>query len=283
MTRKQDLQNTVLDLSHKVVKSFYSRRTETILPLLDEQFLWIGSRSFQWTEGAAAFGQLKRGEGESTSVPDIGNEYYNILSSDGKSWVVCGRFTVSLRVDADVICRLLIRVTLVWSQKGERFSLLHLHSSCAKDYPPTGNSSQETRSFCQYLHENLHENAVSRDMTPETSIRLSLRDEAGHLHYLTSSEILYVKASNQWCHIVTAFDQFLSFGSLTSFEEKLPGFLRIHRSYLVNSQAIEKLRFNRVYLWNHEELPVSKKRYQEIKKVFKPSPPPESLTPPILF
>ena len=68
-------------------------------------------------------------------------------------------------------------------------------------------------------------------MTPETSIRLSLRDEAGHLHYLTSSEILYVKASNQWCHIVTAFDQFLSFGSLTSFEEKLPGFLRIHRSY----------------------------------------------------
>ena len=92
-----------------------------------------------------------------------------------------------------------------------------------------------------------------------------------------------MKASNQWCHIVTAFDQFLSFGSLTSFEEKLPGFLRIHRSYLVNNQAIEKLRFNRVYLWNHEELPVSKKRYQEIKKVFKPSPPQESLTPPILF
>ena len=60
-----------------------------------------------------------------------------------------------------------------------------------------------------------------------------------------------------------------------------PGIL--NRSYLVNSQAIEKLRFNRVYLWNHEELPVSKKRYQEIKKVFKPSPPPESLTPPILF
>ena len=49
MTRKQDLQNTVLDLSHKVVKSFYSRRTETILPLLDEQFLWIGSLSFQGT------------------------------------------------------------------------------------------------------------------------------------------------------------------------------------------------------------------------------------------
>ncbi len=120
MTRKQDLQNTVLDLSHKVVKSFYSRRTETILPLLDEQFLWIGSLSFQWTEGPAAFGQLKRSEGASTSVPDIGNEYYNILSSDGRTWVVCGRFTVSLRVDADVICRLLIRVTLVWSQKGER-------------------------------------------------------------------------------------------------------------------------------------------------------------------
>ena len=87
MTRKQDLQNTVLDLSHKVVKSFYSRRTETILPLLDEQFLWIGSLSFQWTEGPAAFGQLKRSEGASTSVPDIGNEYYNILSSDGRTWV----------------------------------------------------------------------------------------------------------------------------------------------------------------------------------------------------
>ena len=43
------------------------------------------------------------------------------------------------------------------------------------------------------------------------------------------------------------------------------GFLRIQKSYLVNMAHIKKLNFDHVLLSNGEELPVSQKRYAQLK------------------
>ena len=54
---------------------------------------------------------------------------------------------------------------------------------------------------------------------------------------------------------------------MAELEEQLAlaGFLRVHKSYLVNMRYIEKLNYNGVLLVNKEELPISQKRYSEIK------------------
>ena len=56
-------------------------------------------------------------------------------------------------------------------------------------------------------------------------------------------------------------------GKLEDLENELEsdGFLRIQKSYLVNMAHIKKLNYDKVVLSNGEELPVSQKRYAQIK------------------
>lgn len=46
------------------------------------------------------------------------------------------------------------------------------------------------------------------------------------------------------------------------------GFLRVHKSYLVNMEYIEILQYGKVRLKNSVELPVSKNNYTEIKQQY---------------
>ena len=178
--------------------------------------------------------------------------------------MVCGHFLTTLHPGGKPL-RFFIRVTLVWRRRGEQFSLLHLHSSHTEDTGFPLNLPEENGSFCQYVRSRFYEEDRGEK---DSDSSICLKDESGRLHYLNPSEILYLKASNQWCHVVTVFERFLTFGSLTGFEKLLPDFLRIHRSYLVNRRALEKLRYNKAVLLNQETLPVSKRRYCQIKKLF---------------
>lgn len=57
------------------------------------------------------------------------------------------------------------------------------------------------------------------------------------------------------------------YGRMEDLTEELEpeGFLRIQKSYLVNMAHIKKLNFDHVLLSNGEELPVSQKRYAQLK------------------
>ncbi len=59
----------------------------------------------------------------------------------------------------------------------------------------------------------------------------------------------------------------LMFTIMDELEEQLTsaGFLRVHKSYLVNMRYIEKLNYNKLLLVNGKELPVSPRRYSEVK------------------
>jgi DNA-binding LytR/AlgR family response regulator len=72
-------------------------------------------------------------------------------------------------------------------------------------------------------------------------------------------DILYVEAMKDYTRVITAARQFLVLTTLGSMQERLPpqNFIRIHRSYIVNIDKIERVKGNKVYLPAHE-LPLGK-------------------------
>ena len=60
------------------------------------------------------------------------------------------------------------------------------------------------------------------------------------------------------------------YASITQMEDTLSpiGFLRVHKSYLVNMEYIETLQYGKVRLKSSVELPVSKNNYTEIKQQY---------------
>lgn len=63
------------------------------------------------------------------------------------------------------------------------------------------------------------------------------------MHKLKVEEILYIKSELDYVSIVTEKEQLLFLDSLNNWEEKMQpyDFIRIHRSYIVNSKRIHKI------------------------------------------
>ncbi len=65
----------------------------------------------------------------------------------------------------------------------------------------------------------------------------------GSLVKLSTDDILYAQAFDNYCNIITANDKFLLTHTLKSVEEKLEkyNFFRVHRSFLVNLSAVQMI------------------------------------------
>jgi DNA-binding LytR/AlgR family response regulator len=77
------------------------------------------------------------------------------------------------------------------------------------------------------------------------------------MHKLKVEEILYIKSELDYVSIVTEKEQLLFLDSLNNWEKKMKpyDFIRIHRSYIVNSKRIHKVSASKVTV-NTIEIPV---------------------------
>lgn len=90
---------------------------------------------------------------------------------------------------------------------------------------------------------------------------------------LYTDNILYVesrKHKSVFFYLETEIVNYQIYDKLDTIEEKLSGcgFLRIHKSYLVNLKHIRKISNYAVMLDTGEELPVPRLRYQAVKEAF---------------
>ncbi len=76
--------------------------------------------------------------------------------------------------------------------------------------------------------------------------------------------IFYIKAEGDYTSLYRQDDRLLVSHSMKYWESKLPQnqFFRIHKSYLINTQCIEKVSGNTVILNNGNEIPIGRK-YKE--------------------
>ena len=85
---------------------------------------------------------------------------------------------------------------------------------------------------------------VRKGRTPcsDQSTRLTVT-KGGKKHFLSSIEIAYLMAKDDYSYIYTDDARYLSTSSLTALEEKLEpaGFFRVHRRYLINLSKIRSV------------------------------------------
>lgn len=103
--------------------------------------------------------------------------------------------------------------------------------------------------------------------------RVLIRDGA-RVHVVASSSIDYLEAQDDYVQICAEGRQYLKHGRLSEFEAQLDAgvFVRIHRSYIVNVGAIERI--EAVSKDNHcavlrggARLPISRSGYQKVRDV----------------
>lgn len=117
---------------------------------------------------------------------------------------------------------------------------------------------------------------VRRGRTPcsDQSTRLTVT-KGGKKHFLSSMDIAYLMAKDDYSYIYTNDSRYLSTSSLTALEEKLDsaGFFRVHRRYLINLgriRSVEPTTGGTLELTIDDDegtkIPVSRRRVSALKR-----------------
>lgn len=121
---------------------------------------------------------------------------------------------------------------------------------------------------------------VEADLYTALSISLSKNKEktktftlksGAELINLDMSNLLYLEAEGVYTRIVCEEKSHLYRSSLQNTMEELPvsTLTQIHRSFVVNTKQIEKIRSNTVYIGN-QKLPISRTYKKQIMEIFQP-------------
>lgn len=109
--------------------------------------------------------------------------------------------------------------------------------------------------------------------SPEQQNRIVVKD-GNKIKIIPVSHIHYLEAADDYVKIVNAEGSFLKKRTMSFFEQSLTGwhFVRIHRSYIVNTQLITRIDAyekdgHLVLLNTGAKLPVSKTGYSKLKEV----------------
>lgn len=82
----------------------------------------------------------------------------------------------------------------------------------------------------------------------------------GDLHRVPVQKIVYIQSLREYLRYQMMDKKLIVYGSLFKEEENLSsnGFIRVHKSYLVNKNHIARISGNQIYLSNEEPIPIGR-------------------------
>ena len=112
------------------------------------------------------------------------------------------------------------------------------------------------------------EKVIQQYQANQKAERILVRD-GNNIHIISIKDILWLEAQDDYVAIKTKDDMFLKLDRLSKYEELLAPqkFRRVHRSYLVNIDQIERIeKQNTAILKTGERIPVSRSGYNRFFK-----------------
>ncbi len=143
--------------------------------------------------------------------------------------------------------------------------IYHLHFSNIDTQLVNGDvfPIETSRETYDYVRRILHAGRRSGMLPSRVVVK-----EGMLLHYLDPNDILFIEAQGKHCLVVQVGKQMLVLNELLSeVEAQLPGvFIRVHRSYVVNSTYIQSVERYSLVLTDGTRIPIPKQRFTQIKR-----------------
>lgn len=156
----------------------------------------------------------------------VSHHHYHLNTAGRNTAVVTGQYAVQSRI---------FYLTAVWVLECCKLKLLHFHIS-----PMVPEKSHHHTDPCH----------------------LKLFGKHGENYFVRPEEITYIEAENMTCHIHCCTKALHVTQSLNQISTALPRyFLRIHRSFIVNSQCVKKVRRYEAELADGAVVPIPEKKY----------------------
>lgn len=245
------------ELTRQVIEDFYHQDSETIVKKLHKDVTWIGTADGQCVKGRGPVSEFIR----RIDVPrcEIPEREYQAVANNDNLYVVAGWMKVATSQESNEILSAVQRITFIWKAEEEQFWLLHFHVSNpiefqrGDEYFPHS-AGKETFQYVKKLLRQKRRRLIACGKNDQT-------------HVIWNKEIVYIEAENTDSLIHCLHRDVLSRESISDLEKKVgEGFIKTHRSFIVNSRYITGIRRYHLIIYQGIELPIPEKKYREIKE-----------------
>lgn len=233
-----------------------------MLDYCDEKVTWIGAEQNEFIRGLEDvkqnFADLRL---HLRSCHLLNQEFY-VTQNSKNTCTVIGRYFVTTDETNDYFLQAQQRCTFVWEMKDNAYKIMHIHVSNPMGELKVAKGERFVNTIGYMANRYLEENFKKRFFGSQ----ITVMDVNGAVRFIYLSEIIYVKAQRNDLSIVMTNEQIDVKMNITEFMELAnQEFLKVHRSYAINTDYMSKMERYTITMKNGEQIPIPMKKYNEIR------------------
>lgn len=244
-------------LTEHTLQDFYHQKPEGLISKLHPNVIWIGAADKQCITGSEKVSAYIR----NINVPrcEILNPDYQVIEGSRDICIVAGQMKVATSLESQELLCAVQRITFIWQRADSGVLLIHMHVSNPIEFQKKNeffphSAGKETFTYMKQILEQKQDRLVAQGKHNQT-------------HVIWTKEILYIEAVNTDSIIHCLNRDILSREPISELEQKAGDeFIKIHRSFIVNSKYITGIDRYHLTVRQKTELPIPEKKYREIKE-----------------
>ena len=245
------------ELTRQVIESFYHQDLNLLIQKLHPDVTWIGAADGECIKGYEQVCEYIK----NIDVPrcDILKKEFQVVANSDDIFIVAGCMKVAASQGRGEILGAVQRITLIWKTEEQKFKLLHFHVSNPIE------SQKNNERFSHSMGTETYE--YVKKLLSQNRSRLIAYGKHDRTYVIRNKDIVYIEAENTDSVIHCLNRDILSRESISDLEKKVgEGFIKTHRSFIVNSRYITGIKRYQLAISQGIELPIPEKKYREIKE-----------------
>ncbi|MCB9188493.1 MAG: response regulator transcription factor [Flavobacteriales bacterium] len=125
--------------------------------------------------------------------------------------------------------------------------------------------------FTESIHRFFNASAKRIDISSKNHNLMIKAD--GDLHQVLAEKVIYLQSLREYLKYQLSDNRLIVYGSLSKEEERLSvlGFIRTHKSYLINKTHIYKISGNQIHMSNGDIIPIGRTYKSNLNALINPS------------
>ena len=233
-----------------------------MLSYCDEKVTWIGAEQNEFIIGLE---DLKKNFTDlllHLRPCYLLNQEFYVTQSGKNTCSIIGRYLVTTDETNDYFLQVQQRCTFIWELKNGMYKIIHIHVSNPMGELKVAKGERFVNTVGYMANKYLEKNFKKKIMGKQ----ITVSDEHGAIRFIYLSEIMYAKAQRNDLILVMPGESIQIKMNLSEFMELAESnFIKVHRSYVINTDFMAKLERYNITMKNGEQIPVPVKKYNEIR------------------
>ena len=245
------------ELTRQVIESFYHQDLNLLIQKLHPDVTWIGAADGECIKGYEQVCEYIK----NIDVPrcDILKKEFQVVANSDDIFIVAGWMEVAASQGSSEVLGAVQSISLIWKTEGQKIKLLHFHVSNPIEFHK--NNKYFPRSMGAKTYEYV------RKLLSQNRRRLIACGKHDQTYVIRNIDIVYIEAKNTDSVIHCLNRDILPRESISNLEKKVgEGFIKTHRSFIVNSRYITGIKRYQLTISQGIELPIPEKKYRNIKE-----------------